>query len=179
MNKSFISIILILSLCIWCLAYNLSLKSNIYKLRNLNFEIESNLEKIVLKKYDLNHLKENTLKLNWLELKNKSLKSMIPLNLNLNQYIIEFKNIINQYNLNLKDFNYRNYILINIENTDLYEIPIELSVTGLEQKIMEFIKKLNTSNDIYNLKSINLNINSDGITEANLYLSTYALEICR
>lgn len=179
MNRSFISIILILSLCIWCLVYNLSLKSNIYKLRNLNFEIESNLEKIVLKKYDLNHLKENTLKLNWLELKNKSLKSMIPLNLNLNKYIIEFKNIINKYNLNLKDFNYKNYILINIENTDLYEIPIELSVTGLEQKIMEFIKKLNTSNDIYNLKSINLNINSDGITEANLYLSTYALEICR
>lgn len=179
MNRSFISIILILSLCIWCLVYNLSLKSNIYKLRNLNFEIESNLEKIVLKKYDLNHLKENTLKLNWLELKNKSLKSMIPLNLNLNKYIIEFKNIINKYNLNLKDFNYKNYILVNIENTDLYEIPIELSVTGLEQKIMEFIKKLNTSNDIYNLKSINLNINSDGITEANLYLSTYALEICR
>ncbi len=99
---------------------------------------------------------------------------------NLPSFIIDIEEVVKTHNINITNILWENpYIKLNQDENNIYELTVDINIIGKHNDIFRLIDYLKKSDSIYNLKTININIDDIDIynpINANLCLSTYTIE---
>lgn len=156
--------------------YEFIFLSQIEYFKNLSYEVNTQVKILDTKNLEFDNIKQNKIIIEKNESEIKSIKNKIPQYIDLPEIVINLNSILNSYNITVNNIKWGNYTPFNIDESNIYEISLELTLAGEYSSIKNFIEYIKTSERIYSLKKIQLNndnINIKSHLKADLIISSY------
>lgn len=173
-NKIFI-IIFFMTLTIF-FYYEFVFSSQIENFKELTHQINSQLQILNIKNLEFDNIKQNKKIIEKNKDEIRVIKNKIPQYSDWPEIVININSVLNSYNITVNNINWGNYIPLTIDETNIYEMSLELELAGEYNSLNNFIEYLKTSERIYYLKKIKLtndNIDIKSHIKADLTISTY------